>query len=235
MGIDAWASIFAVLVILLRYVAYGMIIVGIFLSRPGSNIGWTRMIRYVSFIYGVTYFYYNLFNNTKDSTIGIKTISSFDDRSNFGVMYKTYVERSNYLLKFERSLFDFFPTVEGSKGLISVEIAGLFNELFYEILVYIGFIVASLVTVTGLRIKGCNALAMKLNSLRWAFSLSFAPGLLGKALQFQFPYSYWKNDFGLDMKGKGVAGTQTFIWVVLAIVIFIDWLILLTSCWYNKQ
>jgi len=110
MGIDTWKSVWAWIMVLFRYIGLIMVIVGSLISVPGKNNGWTRMIRYVSFIYGVSFFWFNLVINTESA--GVQTESLSLERSNFQTMYDEYNDKSlGYLFSFER--YNIFPVVQG--------------------------------------------------------------------------------------------------------------------------
>lgn len=229
LGIDTWADILAWLFVGMRYIGFIMIIVGCLISGPGKNNGWTRFIRYVSFIYGTTYFYFNFIVSTKDDTVGIKTESFLMERSNFNTIYMKYFEKSTtYLFSFER--FEIFKNVVASKDNLIVDITDIWNERFYEGVIYL---IATLLS-WALRGGATNALkasgfAHKMRSLRVAFSLALGPGLLAHSLHFQATYWYYANDFKATLVGKDIAFGQFWCWVVMALVILVDWIILLTS------
>jgi hypothetical protein len=180
LGIDSWADIFAWIFVSVRYIGLIMIIVGCLISGPGKNNGWNRFVRYVSFIYGTTYFLFNFNVYTKDDTTGLAATSLLSDRSNFTKLYAEYFSKSaDYLFSFER--FDLFKDITGKKGSVTVDIVEWYDGQFYELAIYGIFTILSLVTLGGLK-KG-SGFAQKMSSLRFSLSLGLGPGLLGKALQ----------------------------------------------------
>jgi hypothetical protein len=64
-SMDAWKSIISWTFVVMRYVGFVMIILGCLLSGAKKNNGWTRLVRYVAFIYGTTYFWFNLVVHSK--------------------------------------------------------------------------------------------------------------------------------------------------------------------------
>lgn len=104
LGVYDWANLLAWLFITPRYLALILIIVGCLISKPDKSNGFTRLVRYVSFIYGTTYFYYNLtkFSNWEDE--------EFFCTGDMETIYHIYNYKSAFrLVSWERG--DFLPNI----------------------------------------------------------------------------------------------------------------------------
>lgn len=104
LGVNDWANLLAWLFITPRYLALILIIVGCLISKPDKSNGFTRLVRYVSFIYGTTYFYYNL---TKFSNWNKEEFFCTGDME---TIYHIYNFKSAFrLVSWERG--DFLPNI----------------------------------------------------------------------------------------------------------------------------
>lgn len=194
MGMSAWKDILSWLWVSARYISVICIIIGCLIQGDQTYFGWTRLVRYVSFIYGTTYFLWNLQENVQDGK-NVKVVSYLSDRSDFKDLYDKYYEKSeNFLFSFER--FHIFKNIVASDKTtfaLLMKLPELFDGRFYELVILIVVYFIAILTFGGLSPAKRWAFSHKMNAIRVTLYLALFPGLIGRAFWNQALYNFFRN------------------------------------------
>ena len=218
MGMETWSDIFSWVFPSTRYLAFAMIIIGCLCSNQKRNLGWHRLMRYTAFIYGTTYFYWNLISTQEDNLA--KNHLTLD-RSDFQELYtKYYLKSEGYLFKEERK--NFFTNITASYQEQNIYIPDPLDSRFYEWIAYLVILAMGISGVFGIRVLKPWTIGHQFSILRLSFSLGMAPGIIGNGIICSVTYWYWANTKKASMIGKDVNIGSIALWVSIAGILLID-------------
>ena len=234
MGMDTWSDILAWVFSSTRYICVLLIIIGCLVNGPTTNLGWTRLVRYVYFIYGTTYFLQNLIENSKDDVKGLIQNDLLAERSDFIVLYKKYYEKSEkYLFSFER--WDISKDLVAITDGTQIKVIEFWDGRFYELVILGLSFLLGLVFLKGFYSVSQSSISHKFNSLRIAMFLALVPGCLGRALISTVIFYFWKNEYGAQMIGKDINIFHLASWIALAVVLLFDVITMIVSAFKDKK
>lgn len=188
-------------------------------------------MRYTAFIYGTTYFYWNLFT-VHEPSLQKKHLAL--DRSDFQDLYLKYYQKSEaYIFKGERK--NFFTNVTATVEDQSVFIPDPLDDRFYEWVIYILIAAIGFAGHQGLIVLKPWVSGHKLSILRIAFSLGIAPGIIGNGIISSVTYWFWSSKDKAIMFGKDVYAGSLALWVCVSAILVLDLSILIRYAFVDSK
>jgi hypothetical protein len=104
---------------------------------------------------------------------------------------------------------------------------------FYEMVALFVTFLLAIIFIKGLCSSvSQSSIAHKFNSLRMAVYLTLGPGCLGRALLSYVIFYYWKETYGAITWGKDVHVGHWVSWILLAIILIFDIIVMLLKLKY---